>query len=150
MEVLRRLAETCGDLQRLSFSHCKMANKYCGDVRRRRIRTKAAQKTPKSWLVIFPRPVQAAAPLRRLALDDVRPGALGTSPAARPTGYCRSAGVSPALLADRPVRLTGLRPAGRPVSPMRAAGRAPAIARTLPILLLWSLLLRGHIIGQIN
>ena len=36
------LAENCLDSRRLSFP-CKMTNKHCGDLRRRRIRAKTAQ-----------------------------------------------------------------------------------------------------------
>ena len=32
----------------------KMTNKYCGDLRRRRIRAKTAQNISKLWLVEFP------------------------------------------------------------------------------------------------
>ena len=46
-EALRRCAET-------AIVHRKRSNKYCGDLRRRRIRAKTAQKISKSWLVKFP------------------------------------------------------------------------------------------------
>ena len=37
----------CEDLRRLTFPPCKMTKKYCGDLRRRRIRAKTAQKNIK-------------------------------------------------------------------------------------------------------
>ena len=44
----------CGELRRLKFP-CKMTNKYCGDLRRQRIRATTAKKhTSTSWLVKFP------------------------------------------------------------------------------------------------
>ena len=48
VEVLQRIAET-------AIFHCKM-NKYCGDLRRRRIRAQTAQTNIKSWLAKFLRP----------------------------------------------------------------------------------------------
>ena len=38
------LAENCGDLRRLAFFRVKWPNKYCGDLRRRRIHATTAQK----------------------------------------------------------------------------------------------------------
>ena len=41
-EVLQKITETCRDLQRLSFSFVKLP-KYCGDLRRQRIRATTLQ-----------------------------------------------------------------------------------------------------------
>ena len=47
----------CGEFRRFAktvISPWKTTNKYCGDLRRRRIRAETAQKISKSWLVGFP------------------------------------------------------------------------------------------------
>ena len=49
--VCGSFAENCGDLRRFAETvifHCKMTNKYCGDLRRRRIRAKRHWKISKS------------------------------------------------------------------------------------------------------
>ena len=45
----------CGELRRLTPFSSNMAKGYCGDMRRRRIHAKTAQKISKSWPVVFPR-----------------------------------------------------------------------------------------------
>ena len=43
-QICGGFAENGGDLRRLTCFPCKMTNKYCGDLRRRRIRAKTAQR----------------------------------------------------------------------------------------------------------